>query len=59
MNPKPLLCSAGLSHPEEWLLIEWARANWAIPLLKQMDGVAGLLLTGWQVNGIFLRQVGG
>ncbi len=32
--------------------------NWAIPLFAHTHGVVGVLLKGWQVNGVFLRQVG-
>jgi hypothetical protein len=32
--------------------------NWAIPLFANMHGVAGALLKGWQLNGIFVRESG-
>ncbi len=32
--------------------------NWALPIFQSSHGFAGLLLKGWQANGIFVRQVG-
>jgi hypothetical protein len=32
--------------------------NWAIPLFSHTHGILGILLKGWQANGIFVRQVG-
>jgi hypothetical protein len=32
--------------------------NWAIPLFANLHGVAGALLKGWQINGIFVRESG-
>jgi hypothetical protein len=32
--------------------------NWAIPLFAHTHGIAGIFLKGWQVNGIFMREVG-
>jgi hypothetical protein len=32
--------------------------NWALPIFTQTKGFAGILLHGWQANGIFVREVG-
>ncbi len=32
--------------------------NWALPIFTQTKGAAGILLHGWQANGIFLREAG-
>jgi hypothetical protein len=32
--------------------------NWALPIFSHTHGVMAVLLRGWQVNGIFVRQVG-
>jgi hypothetical protein len=32
--------------------------NWALPIFGQTHGVVGLFLKGWQVNGVFMREVG-
>jgi hypothetical protein len=32
--------------------------NWVLPVFTRTKGVAGAFLKGWQLNGIFLREVG-
>ena len=32
--------------------------NWALPIFTRTKGFAGLLLHGWQANGIFMRENG-
>jgi len=32
--------------------------NWALPFFKSTHGVAGVLLKGWQTNGILLQEAG-
>jgi hypothetical protein len=34
------------------------RGNWALPVFTHTRGIAGMLLKGWQLNGIFVRQMG-
>jgi hypothetical protein len=32
--------------------------NWELPIFKNATGIVGVLLKGWQVNGIFMRELG-
>ena len=32
--------------------------NWEFPMFKHATGIVGVLLKGWQANGLFMREVG-
>jgi hypothetical protein len=32
--------------------------NWALPIFTRSHGIVGLLLKGWQANGVYVAQVG-